>query len=163
MMITMLGGWVFLLVPAHPGSAGQRAVKRSLLLLLSSLEMMTKSVGAGIHSRERERVPDFTRLQCWNRQMWQTSNTQAHIRLMLHIQCKPLEQMINRIQQLKPLLVYCPASHQKIPFKRKQNMTSHTCRPTGSRALLCRNNIRLRQCSKYFWVPCNLDRCHNKS
>ena len=34
MMIRMVGGWVFLLVPAHPGSPGQRAVKRLLLLLL---------------------------------------------------------------------------------------------------------------------------------
>jgi len=30
MMIRTVGGWVFLLVPAHPGSPGQRAVKRSL-------------------------------------------------------------------------------------------------------------------------------------
>jgi len=30
MMIRMVGGWVFLLVPAHPGSPGQRAVKRLL-------------------------------------------------------------------------------------------------------------------------------------
>jgi len=37
MMIRMVGGWVFLLVPAHPGSPGQRAVKRSLLLLLLSM------------------------------------------------------------------------------------------------------------------------------
>jgi len=35
MMIRVVGGWVFLLVPAHPGSPGQRAVKRSLLLLFS--------------------------------------------------------------------------------------------------------------------------------
>ena len=34
MMIRMVGGWVFLLIPAHPGSPGQRAVKRLLLLLL---------------------------------------------------------------------------------------------------------------------------------
>jgi len=34
MMIRMVGGWVFLLVPAHPGSPGQRAVKRLLLLSL---------------------------------------------------------------------------------------------------------------------------------
>jgi len=34
MMIRMVGGWMFLLVPAHPGSPGQRAVKRLLLLLL---------------------------------------------------------------------------------------------------------------------------------
>jgi len=33
MMIGMVGGWVFLLVPAHQGSPGQRAVKRLLLLL----------------------------------------------------------------------------------------------------------------------------------
>jgi len=33
MMIRMVGGWMFLLVPAHPGSPGQRAVKRLLLLL----------------------------------------------------------------------------------------------------------------------------------
>jgi len=26
MMIRMVGGWMFLLVPAHPGSSGQRAV-----------------------------------------------------------------------------------------------------------------------------------------
>jgi len=31
MIIRMVGGWVFLLVPAHPGSPGQRAAKRSLL------------------------------------------------------------------------------------------------------------------------------------
>ena len=37
MMIRMVGGWVFLLVPAHPGSPGQRAVKRLLLLLLFPL------------------------------------------------------------------------------------------------------------------------------
>jgi len=34
MMIRMVGGWVFLLALAHPGSPGQRAVKRLLLLLL---------------------------------------------------------------------------------------------------------------------------------
>jgi len=34
MMIRMVGGWVFLLVPAHPGGPRQRAVKRLLLLLL---------------------------------------------------------------------------------------------------------------------------------
>jgi len=33
MMIRMVGGWVFLLVLAHPGSPGQTAVKRLLLLL----------------------------------------------------------------------------------------------------------------------------------
>jgi len=33
MMIRMVGGWMFLLVPAHPGSPGQRAIKRLLLLL----------------------------------------------------------------------------------------------------------------------------------
>jgi len=36
LMIRMVGGRVFLLVPAHPGSPGQRAVKRLLLLLSSS-------------------------------------------------------------------------------------------------------------------------------
>jgi len=36
MMIRMVGGWVFLLVPAHPGRPGQRTVKRSLLLLLNA-------------------------------------------------------------------------------------------------------------------------------
>jgi len=29
-MIRMVGGWVFILIPAHPGSPGQRAVKRLL-------------------------------------------------------------------------------------------------------------------------------------
>jgi len=33
----MVGGWLFLLVPAHPGSPGQRAVKRLLLLLFSAM------------------------------------------------------------------------------------------------------------------------------
>jgi len=32
MMIRMVGGYVFLLVLAHPGSPGQRATKRLLLL-----------------------------------------------------------------------------------------------------------------------------------
>jgi len=34
MMIRMVGGWVFLLVPAHPGSPKQTAVKWSSSLLL---------------------------------------------------------------------------------------------------------------------------------
>ena len=34
MMIRMVGGWMLLLVPAHPGSPGQRDVKWLLLLLL---------------------------------------------------------------------------------------------------------------------------------
>jgi len=34
MMIRMVSGWVFLLAPAHPGSPGQRAVKRLLLLII---------------------------------------------------------------------------------------------------------------------------------
>jgi len=38
MMIRMVGGWVFLLVLAHLGSPGQRAVKQLLLLLLLSVE-----------------------------------------------------------------------------------------------------------------------------
>ena len=33
MMIRMVGGWVFLLVPAHTGSPGQRTIKLLLLLL----------------------------------------------------------------------------------------------------------------------------------
>jgi len=33
-MIRMVGGSVFLLVPAHPVSPGKRAIKRLLLLLL---------------------------------------------------------------------------------------------------------------------------------
>jgi len=33
MMMRMMGGRVFLLVLAHPGSTGQRSVKRLLLLL----------------------------------------------------------------------------------------------------------------------------------
>jgi len=33
MLIRMVGGWVFIPAPAHPGSPGQRAVKRTLLLL----------------------------------------------------------------------------------------------------------------------------------
>ena len=37
MMSRMVGYWMFLLVPAHPGSPGQRAVKRLLLLLLPSI------------------------------------------------------------------------------------------------------------------------------
>jgi len=37
MMIRMVGGWVFLLVLAHPGSPGQRGIKRLLLLLLFSI------------------------------------------------------------------------------------------------------------------------------
>ena len=33
MMIRMVGGWVFVLVPAHPGSPGQRAVRCSCVVL----------------------------------------------------------------------------------------------------------------------------------
>jgi len=43
MMIRMVGGWVFLLVPAHPGSPGQRAVEQLLLLLLLLLFVLTEA------------------------------------------------------------------------------------------------------------------------
>jgi len=33
-MIRMVGGSVFLLVPAHPGSPGQRAIKQLLLCVV---------------------------------------------------------------------------------------------------------------------------------
>ena len=35
MVIRMVGGWMFLLVPAYPGSPGQRAVKQLLLLAIN--------------------------------------------------------------------------------------------------------------------------------
>jgi len=34
MMIRMVGGLMFLLVPAHPGSPGQRAVNKTVVVLL---------------------------------------------------------------------------------------------------------------------------------
>jgi len=39
----MVGGSVFLLVPAHPGSPRQRAVKRLLLCVVSALARMGRS------------------------------------------------------------------------------------------------------------------------
>jgi len=33
MMVRMVGGWVFLLVPAHPGTHGQRAVKQCCVVV----------------------------------------------------------------------------------------------------------------------------------
>jgi len=42
-----VSGWMFLLVPAHPGSPGQRAVKRSCVcvcLLLSFIEYLAVGV-----------------------------------------------------------------------------------------------------------------------
>jgi len=42
MMIRVVGGWMFLLVPAHPGSPGQRAIKRLLLLRQSPLAAQVK-------------------------------------------------------------------------------------------------------------------------
>jgi len=45
MMIRMVGGWMFLLVLAHPGSPRQRAVKRLLLLLLLSKKTMWGELG----------------------------------------------------------------------------------------------------------------------
>jgi len=43
MMIRMVGRWVFLLVPAHLGSAGQRGIKR-LLLLYSLIFLQNNSL-----------------------------------------------------------------------------------------------------------------------
>jgi len=42
MMIRIVGGWVFLLVMAHPGSPGQRAVKWLLLWLWGSLTQISR-------------------------------------------------------------------------------------------------------------------------
>ena len=44
MMIRMVGGWVFLLVPADPGSPGQRAVKRSLCVLCCHVHTYSDSI-----------------------------------------------------------------------------------------------------------------------
>jgi len=44
MMMRMVGGWVFLLVPAHPGSPGQRAVKMVVVLLLLLLYHSQSSI-----------------------------------------------------------------------------------------------------------------------
>jgi len=43
MMIRTMGGWMFLLVLAQPGSSGQRAVKQLLLLLLLQCHERTNS------------------------------------------------------------------------------------------------------------------------
>ena len=43
MMIRMAGGSMFLLVPAHPGSPWQRAVKRLLLLVVRHVDRSTRS------------------------------------------------------------------------------------------------------------------------
>ena len=55
MMIRIVRGWVLLLVPAHPGSPGQRAVNRLLLLLLllllyvlTELYLLTQHIIASI-------------------------------------------------------------------------------------------------------------------
>jgi len=42
MMIRTVGGWMFLLVPAQPGSPGQRAVKWLLLLLKAIPDSLQK-------------------------------------------------------------------------------------------------------------------------
>jgi len=39
MMIRMVGGWVFLLVPAHPGSPGQRAVNGCCCCVRSTVQV----------------------------------------------------------------------------------------------------------------------------
>jgi len=44
MMIRMVGEWVFLLVPAHPGSPGQRAVKQLLLCMCVTGEELVESM-----------------------------------------------------------------------------------------------------------------------
>jgi len=42
MMIRMVGEWVFLLVPAHPGTPGQRAMKQLLLFyVMNSGELLS--------------------------------------------------------------------------------------------------------------------------
>jgi len=40
MTIRMVGGWMFLVVPAHQGSPGQRAIKRLLLLHCSCVVVL---------------------------------------------------------------------------------------------------------------------------
>jgi len=40
MMMRMVGGWMFLLVPAHPGNPKQRAIKRLLLVFMCCLLLL---------------------------------------------------------------------------------------------------------------------------
>jgi len=71
MMIRMVGGWVFLLVPAHLGSHGQRAVKRLFMLLCACLAANFSSfvvrLLSGLDAFQRRDVLliSFTALTCW--------------------------------------------------------------------------------------------------
>ena len=48
MMIRMVVGWVFLLVPAHPGSPGQRAIKWLLLCCCCGIPYQAKRLALGM-------------------------------------------------------------------------------------------------------------------
>jgi len=61
MMIRMVGGWVFLLVPAHPGSPGQRAVKQLLLLFPDLGTTTTRSSTPTLW----DSTPHLTTLDSW--------------------------------------------------------------------------------------------------
>ena len=55
-MVRMVGGGVFLLVPAHPGSPGQRAVKRLLLCSVLTVDcylLVCAVDAAGLAARVR--------------------------------------------------------------------------------------------------------------
>jgi len=64
MMFRMVGGWVFLLVPAHPDSPRQRAIKRLLFLWVCNYSPNSVSTKLQVHS-ETEYYSD---LQKW----WRT-------------------------------------------------------------------------------------------
>jgi len=77
MMIRTVGGWVFLLVPAHPGRPGQRAVKQ---LLLCCCYLLTYS------KQHHDHIwPDVTLFSQNKRKQWLQSKLQEmKLVLLLH-------------------------------------------------------------------------------
>jgi len=72
MMIRMVGGWVFLLVPAHLGSPGQRAVKRLLLLLCMPPQITCASALPGKTGKHENRIfySNALSVHCQNSTRW---------------------------------------------------------------------------------------------
>jgi len=75
----MVGGWVFLLVPAHTGSPGQTAIKRLLLLLQISMIFLASWVFK-VLKKLRDRNDKIR----WSSRVFGTGNQKLHNKTLRH-------------------------------------------------------------------------------
>jgi len=127
MMIRMVAGWVFLLVPAHPGSRGQRAVKRSLLfctfMIINWFHIIISGHLKTICQKQITRLP-----WAYSVYFWELSYNPFHV---------AMDSDISHVLWLSSLLYMCTHSQCYHCHQRIHRLLATTLQLTCFMCLLC--------------------------